>query len=198
MIFFSQTRALIFISVLIFWGCAGVEERTDVAPIQDVSDVTPVKEISDKDKLSFVNHKVSEGESLSVIAIQYTGSYKNWKDIAAFNGIDDPTKIRVDQIIKIPEKLLKASYTEDLESKKTKVDAGVEQTEQTKQDKKAVPEDISASKQIDISAGIKKVQQKKQTFSGDIVASKNAAMDVGIRQKDLSEPKGPDIGVGIK
>ena len=186
MIFFPQTRVLILISILFCWGCAGVEEGTDV---------TPVQELSDKDKESFVSHKVNKGESLSVIAKQYTGSYKNWKIIAVFNRIDDPTKIRVGQIIKVPKKLLKASYTEDLESKKTKVDVGVEQT---KQEKKTVPEDISASKQTDIGVGIKKVQQKEQTFSGDIVASKKAETHIGIRQKGLSEPKGPDIGVGIK
>jgi len=138
---------------------------------------------------------VSKGESLSVIAKQYTGSYKNWKIIAAFNRIDDPTKIRIGQVIKIPKKLIKVSYTEDLESKKAEVKSVIEQT---KPEKKTVPEDISTSKQPDIGVGIGKIQQKEQTFSGDIVASKKAETYIGIRQKGLSEPKGPDIGVGIK
>ena len=166
---------------------------TDI--VKEKRDVTPVQEISDKDTQSFVSHKVSKGESLSVIAMRYTGSYKNWKIIAAFNSIDDPTKIRIGQVIKIPKKLIKMSYTKDLESKEAEVKSIVEQT---KPEKKTVPEDISAAKQPDIGVGIGKIQQKKQTFSVDIVASKKAAMDVGIRQKGLSEPKEPDIGIGIK
>ncbi len=186
MIFFTPTWVLILISVLIFWGCAGVEEGKDVTPIQ---------EISIMDEQSFVSHKVSKGESLSVIAMRYTGSCKNWNIIAAFNRIDDPTKIRIGQVIKIPKNLVNVSYTEDLESKKAEDKSIIEQT---KPERETVPEDISASKQADIGVGIGKIQQKEPIFSGDILASKKAEMDVGIRQKGLSEPKGPDIGVGIK
>ncbi len=59
----------------------------------------------------------------------------------------------------------------NLESKKAEVNIVVEQT---KPEKKTVPEDISASKQPDIGVGTGKVQQKEQTFSGDIVATKKA------------------------
>jgi len=78
MISFTPIWVLILISVLIFWGCAGVEEGIDVIPVQ---------EISYNDKQPFVSYKVNKGESLSVIAMQYTGSYKTWKIIAAFNRI---------------------------------------------------------------------------------------------------------------
>ena len=48
-------------------------------------------------------HQIAPGESLSKIAHAYYGDYNLFSVIAKFNGIDDPTSVRVGQKIKIPK-----------------------------------------------------------------------------------------------
>jgi hypothetical protein len=48
-------------------------------------------------------HKVAPGETLGAISKQYTGNVMNYRKIADFNGIDDVTKIKVGQEIRIPK-----------------------------------------------------------------------------------------------
>ena len=50
----------------------------------------------------YVVHQIAPGESLSKIAQHYYGDYKLFRVIADYNGIDDPTSVRVGQKIKIP------------------------------------------------------------------------------------------------
>jgi len=52
---------------------------------------------------SYVTHTVQPGESLAKLAKMYYGDYKKFGLIAKFNGLEDPTGVRVGQEIKIPE-----------------------------------------------------------------------------------------------
>ncbi|BBO88397.1 tetratricopeptide repeat protein [Desulfosarcina ovata] len=52
----------------------------------------------------YVVHQIAPGESLSKVARLYYGDYKLFNVIAKFNGITDPTGIRVGQKIKVPRR----------------------------------------------------------------------------------------------
>ena len=50
----------------------------------------------------FTWHKIQPGESLSKIAKKYYGDYKLFRVIADYNGIADPTSVKVGQRVKVP------------------------------------------------------------------------------------------------
>ena len=50
----------------------------------------------------YVLHQIQPGESLSMIAKKYYGDYKKFDLIARYNGIEDATKVKPGQTIKIP------------------------------------------------------------------------------------------------
>ena len=50
----------------------------------------------------YVLHQIQPGESLSMVAKKYYGDYKKYNLIARYNGIEDATKVKPGQIIKIP------------------------------------------------------------------------------------------------
>ncbi|WP_319525595.1 tetratricopeptide repeat protein [uncultured Desulfosarcina sp.] len=50
----------------------------------------------------YVLHEIQPGESLSIIAKKYYGDYKLYRMIADYNGIDDPTSVKVGQKVKVP------------------------------------------------------------------------------------------------
>ena len=50
----------------------------------------------------FTWHKIQPGESLSKIAKQYYGDFKLFHVIADYNGITDPTSVKVGQKVKVP------------------------------------------------------------------------------------------------
>lgn len=52
--------------------------------------------------IEVITHKVESGDRLSDIAKQYTGTAENWRNIAAFNEISNPRKLRVGVDIEIP------------------------------------------------------------------------------------------------
>ena len=52
--------------------------------------------------IEVITHKVKSGDRLSDIAKQYTGTAENWRNIAAFNEITNPRKLRVGTDIEIP------------------------------------------------------------------------------------------------
>ncbi len=52
-----------------------------------------------------ITHRVKTGDRLSDIAKIYTGSAENWREIAAFNEIANPRKLRVGAKVEIPESL---------------------------------------------------------------------------------------------
>lgn len=47
-------------------------------------------------------HRVAKGETLQAIAGKELGSAKRWKEIAQANGIRDPKRIKVGQVLRIP------------------------------------------------------------------------------------------------
>ena len=59
---------------------------------------TPTAEISGE----YVWHEIQPGESLSKIAKDYYGDYKLFRMIADYNGIADPTTVKVGQKVKVP------------------------------------------------------------------------------------------------
>ena len=48
-------------------------------------------------------HTVAKGETLMSIARKHYGNAARYKDIAKFNNIDDPDKIFIGQVLKIPD-----------------------------------------------------------------------------------------------
>jgi len=52
--------------------------------------------------MEVIVHTVQSGDRLSDIAKQYTGSAENWRNIAAFNEISNPRRLRVGAVIEIP------------------------------------------------------------------------------------------------
>jgi nucleoid-associated protein YgaU len=45
---------------------------------------------------------VKPGDSLSAISQRTLGTSKRWEELMALNGISDPTRIRVGQVLKLP------------------------------------------------------------------------------------------------
>lgn len=54
-------------------------------------------------KKAKISHKVASGDTLGGIAIRYTGKVTNWKKIAEYNNIKNPTLIKIGHILYIPE-----------------------------------------------------------------------------------------------
>lgn len=52
--------------------------------------------------MEVIVHTVKSGDRLSDIAKQYTGTAENWRNIAAFNEISNPRRLRVGATIEIP------------------------------------------------------------------------------------------------
>ncbi|NIO05139.1 MAG: LysM peptidoglycan-binding domain-containing protein [Proteobacteria bacterium] len=76
---------------------------------------------------SYVTHTVQPGESLAELAKMYYGDHKKFDLIAKFNGLEDPTGVRVGQKIKVPEiegvPFLEKEKVE--ETKEAKIDEGL-------------------------------------------------------------------------
>ena len=65
----------------------------------------PTAEVDDNPKTveqDYIVHKITSGQTLTAIAIKYFGDKHRVGEIAEFNGIKDPGKIKVGQEIKIP------------------------------------------------------------------------------------------------
>ena len=61
---------------------------------------TPKAQESDK---AYVLYTVKPGDGLMKIARQFYGDASRYKEIAKFNSIADPYKIKVGQVLKIPK-----------------------------------------------------------------------------------------------
>lgn len=87
-----------------------IEDATKVKPGQRIMvpelSGTMIRQTAPKSAdstASFVKHKLRKGESISKLAQQYYGDYKQFHVIAQFNGMDDATRVKVGQIIKVPK-----------------------------------------------------------------------------------------------
>lgn len=56
-----------------------------------------------------ITYIVEPGDMLSAIAKKMTGDGENWRKIALYNGIDDPSHLKVDDIVMIPGYMLRNS-----------------------------------------------------------------------------------------
>ena len=62
--------------------------------------LTTQRELEQTDR--YILHTIQANESISILAQRYYGDYKKFHLIAAYNGLEDATKVRVGQQIKIP------------------------------------------------------------------------------------------------
>jgi len=76
-------------------GCVGTSERSD-APFSLREDYAS----------GTVSYTVQRGDALANIALEFTGDMSTWQSIAAHNGIDDPRRLAVGQVIQIPGNLI--------------------------------------------------------------------------------------------
>ena len=77
------------------------ETPAEETPAETAStDETPKPQESDK---GYVLYTVKKGDGLMKIAREFYGDASRYKDIAKFNGITDPYKIKVGQVLKIPK-----------------------------------------------------------------------------------------------
>jgi LysM repeat protein len=67
-----------------------------------------------------ISYIVRRGDTLSSIARQTTGDYKNWRSITEYNKISDPTKIKIGQKIIIPTSLAIATKPKSSQSEPLK------------------------------------------------------------------------------
>jgi hypothetical protein len=95
-------------------------KKTSIPPPKKIQAKPPVKP-------AYYEHKVRwSGESLSIIAKWYTGSFDNWKTLAKANPKLNPSRIHMGQKVRIPEGLLKTrepmpqSFLSEIGKKKEK------------------------------------------------------------------------------
>jgi tetratricopeptide (TPR) repeat protein len=62
--------------------------------------LTTQRELEQTDR--YILHTIQPGESLSTLSKQYYGDYKKFHLIAQYNELEDATKVRVGQLIKVP------------------------------------------------------------------------------------------------
>jgi tetratricopeptide (TPR) repeat protein len=70
--------------------------------IQISTSATAASQTTSEISGEYTLHEIQPGESLSKIAKKYYGDYKLFRVIADYNGIDDPTSIKVGQKVKVP------------------------------------------------------------------------------------------------
>ena len=109
--------------MLMLFGCAGTKESTVNQKYEasktwfkekwqamgSKSSSSEDEETSNKpQRINYFEHRVKwSGETLSLIAKWYTGSYGNWKAIAQVNPGLNPNRIAVGDIINIPPEMMK-------------------------------------------------------------------------------------------
>jgi LysM repeat protein len=79
-------------------------ESAAPAEIQPAEEVKPAKKAEAKPYVHTVRYS---GETLSLIAQWYTGSWQNWKALADANPGLNPNRINIGDKIAVPKKLLK-------------------------------------------------------------------------------------------
>ena len=110
------TMAKVFLCLSFLWVCTGCgsmntlfpqkpeEPQAEAAKPGAESETESAKEA---EQAEFVHTVRWPGESLSLIAKWYTGSFNNWKSVAEANPRLNPDRIRIGDKIVIPQRLLK-------------------------------------------------------------------------------------------
>jgi len=87
-----------------------IDDATKVKPgqrimIPEIDAMPPLKGIAERQGSAtyYVEHVLRPGESISKLAQQYYGDYKQFHVIAQFNGMEDATQVKVGQTIKVPK-----------------------------------------------------------------------------------------------
>jgi hypothetical protein len=97
----NKTIQVGLIAFLLVWACTGCASlNKKIAAVLGLAE--PPR------KPTYYIHTVKwHGESLSIIAKWYTGNLKNWEALAQANPNLTPSRLFIDNRIRIPEKLLK-------------------------------------------------------------------------------------------
>ena len=88
---------------------------------------------------SFVEHKLRQGESISKLAQKYYGDYKQFHIIARFNGMDDATRVKVGQVVKVPKVAGLPFYETDIDDAGQKTSPS--QAAKTEEAEKVAPDE---------------------------------------------------------
>jgi hypothetical protein len=112
--------------MMMLFGCAGTKETVSQKYTaskgwfkekwQSVSSKSSSSDDEEKsiepDRINYFEHRVKwPGETLSLIAKWYTGSFGNWKAIAQVNPGLNPNRISVGDVINIPPEMMKTKKT---------------------------------------------------------------------------------------
>ena len=108
------TIAKVFLCLILLWVCNGCASKNELLPQKSEESQTeaakPIpesKSAKEAEQAQFVHTVRWSGETLSFIAKWYTGSFQNWKGLAAANPELNPDRIRIGDKIVIPQGLLK-------------------------------------------------------------------------------------------
>lgn len=105
--FAPLTQALTLALTLSLMACGGtppVRSGVDNSSAVPAGDV-PYEVVEDYNS-GVIRYTVQRGDSLGDIAQEYTGASQTWRDIAEFNGIDNPRQLREGMILEIPTGLI--------------------------------------------------------------------------------------------
>ncbi len=105
----KQKPIIVYALVLVCTGLFGCASKSSapVAATQNVAATDNVPyHVTEDYVVGVIRYTVQGGDRLSDIALEYTGDSSNWRDIAAFNNISDPRKMRVGSILEIPTDLI--------------------------------------------------------------------------------------------
>ena len=112
----QQTLVKVLVGLAFLWagsGCATIEGffRPEAEKRQAES-ATARSTKSKLPKSARFKHTVRwPGESMSLIAKWYTGSYKNWRTLAKANPSINPNRIKIGDKIFVPKKILKTKQS---------------------------------------------------------------------------------------
>ncbi len=102
----KSTSGIIFsFAVLLMAGCSLADKASPQLSTHQASEepTEPSQEDSD------YPYVVEAGDALFIIAQKVTGDGENWREIAEYNDIRDPRRLKVDDILLIPDHLLLAN-----------------------------------------------------------------------------------------
>ncbi len=88
-------------------ACGGTPVRGDIENISGSALGTdaPYEVVEDYNS-GVIRYTVQRGDSLGDISREYTGTSSKWREIADFNGIDNPRQLREGMILEIPTGLI--------------------------------------------------------------------------------------------
>jgi LysM repeat protein len=103
--FFAKPLLITSFSVLYACSALPIYTNTPTDRAEDKSASFSTNRSIDTVKKEII-YTIQSGDTLSKIALRISGNKKNWRRIAKFNRITNPSKLRVGQVIAIPRYLI--------------------------------------------------------------------------------------------